>query len=134
MSLFLLLAGGLLVVIGGSILASTETFFESNGILIPKDPNLRSELRAPAGLLFMSGALVTATAIRRSLEALGLGLVALVYGTYGMSRLVSIAFDGWPAEGLVSAMVIELAVGAIALVTLLRSRAPTEPRERSIQA
>ena len=121
---FLAAAGVLLTLIGGAALFVPDAFFGSNGIVLSDDPSLRSEVRAPTGLLLLSGAIILASAFRRRIATLGLGLSALVYGTYGLSRLVSLALDGVPAEGLVSAMVIELVVGSIALVTLTRVRSP----------
>lgn len=119
-SALLLLAGLILIFIGGAALLCTDAFFGTNGIVIPPDASLRSEIRAPTGLLLVSGLLITASAFRRGIAALGLGLTALVYGTYGLSRLVSIGFDGSPGESLVSAMLIELVISSLALAALLR--------------
>ena len=122
LSIFVAVAGGLLVLIGGSALFFPDAFFATNGIVLPNDPSLRSEIRAPAGLLLLSGVIVMVSAFQRRIALLGLGLTALVYETYAVSRLVSLALDGTPAEGLLQAMVIEFVVGTIALVALLRGR------------
>ena len=39
-----------------------------------------------------------------------IGLAALIYGTYGLSRLVSMGLDGAPSESIVAATAIELVV------------------------
>ena len=116
----LLLSGALLMLIGGFALFFPDAFFGTNGIVLPNDPSLRSEMRAPTGLLLMAGVIIGASAFRRSMTILGLGLTALVYGTYGLSRLVSFGLDGAPVDGLVSAMLIELVLGALALIALMR--------------
>ena len=123
-SVLLALAGGLLVLIGGSALFFPDAFFGTNGIVLPNDPSLRSEMRAPTGLLLLSGVIIAASAVRRRIVTLGLGLTALIYGSYGLSRMVSMGLDGAPAEGLVSAMLVELVFGALALIVLLRLRTP----------
>ena len=128
----LVLAGGLLMLIGGFALFFADAFFGSNGIVLPNDPSLRSEMRAPMGLLLVSGIIIAASAFRRSLAPLGLALAAMVYGTYGLSRMVSLGLDGAPSEGLVSAMLIELVLGALALLGLLM--APFDAKRRNLSA
>ena len=54
-------------------------------------------------------------------EARRSGSGALLYGAYGVSRLISIALDGVPSGALMIAMTIELAVGAAALIALVRT-------------
>ena len=49
----------------------------------------------------------------------GLVVTAVVYSTYGLSRLVTLAYDGVPSPGLVIGMGIELGLGAIAAAALL---------------
>jgi hypothetical protein len=47
---------------------------------------------------------------------------SVVYLSYGLSRLLSMAMDGLPHSGLVSAAGIELGIGAACLLALLRAR------------
>lgn len=119
----LLVAGALLVVIGGFLLVDPHEFFGQNGVVLGDDPNLMSEIRAPAGLLIASGLLIAWSARIERLGLVGLALTALVYGSYGVSRLVSIGLDGLPSEGIVAATLVELVVGGFAMVSLvIRSR------------
>lgn len=112
-------AGLLLMFIGGSLLLQPHDFFAANGVVLSAEPSLLSEIRGPAGLLLAGGLVAAAGAVRPALTTLGLGVSAVVYGSYGFSRLVSLGLDGVPAEGLVSAMAIELLVGTLSLVALL---------------
>ena len=45
---------------------------------------------------------------------------AMVYGAYGISRLISLALDGMPSTSLVGALVIELVIAALCLLALAR--------------
>ncbi|MEM8930885.1 MAG: DUF4345 domain-containing protein [Acidobacteriota bacterium] len=117
---FLALAGLLLVAIGGSILVVPHAFFATNGIVLGDDPSLLSEIRAPGGLLAASGLLILLGAVRAGVRPLATTLTVLVYGSFGLARLVAMAFDGLPASGVVGATVIELVIAAIGLVVLVR--------------
>lgn len=115
----LVVSGALLIVIGGAVLFEPHAFFASNGASLDGAPSLMSEVRAPGGLLLVSGVFVLWGGLRTSASWLGLLLSALVYGTYGVSRLVSIALDGMPSPSLLAAAGVELLLGLLALVVLL---------------
>ncbi|MEO0321753.1 MAG: DUF4345 domain-containing protein [Myxococcota bacterium] len=119
------LSGLVLFVIGGGVLLAPHAFYASNGIALGSDPSQLSEVRAPAGLLLLAGFMGVLGAFRRRLRGPALASTAAVYGSYGLSRLLGAAVDGLPGEGLVMAMAFELAVGALAAVTLLRLRVDT---------
>ncbi len=116
------LSGLVLLAIGGSVLLAPHGFYASNGIVLGADPSQLSEVRAPAGLLLLAGVMGLLGAFRRRLRRPALAITAAVYGSYGLSRLLGVALDGLPGEGLVMAMALELAIGALAAVTLLRLR------------
>ena len=59
---------------------------------------------------------------RRELTGASLTTAAVVYLSYGLSRVTSIAMDGMPHSGMVNAACVELVIGAICLMTLLRVR------------
>jgi uncharacterized protein with PQ loop repeat len=46
----------------------------------------------------------------------------VMYLSYGISRILSIAVDGMPAEGLVLATVVEIIIGLVGVFALLRYR------------
>ena len=121
--MFLFLSGLLLLAIGSAILLAPHAFHGSNGIVLGDDPSLLSEVRAPGGLLAASAALILLGTIRRSLRSLAMILTVLVYGSFGLARLLGLALDGMPSSGLVASTAIELIVAAIGLVILSRSGA-----------
>ena len=119
-------SGTLLLVIGSAVLFNPESFAAANGIALPDSPSLLSEYRSPGGLLITSAVLILLGAVRTRFIRLGFALAALVYGSYGLSRLVAIAFDGMPSAALAQATAVELLLGSICLAVLLglnRSRA-----------
>ncbi|MEM9533517.1 MAG: DUF4345 family protein, partial [Pseudomonadota bacterium] len=77
-----LVAGGLLVVVGGYILASPDAFFQSNGIELGGNVSLTNEMKAPAGFLVMAGGMMLASLWRSSMMSAALGLGSLVYLSY----------------------------------------------------
>ena len=114
----LAVSGAILIGIGGAVLFDPMSFAVSNGIVLENNPSLMSEVRAPGGLLLISGAIILMGAIRQQIMRIALALAALIYGTYGLSRLISMMFDGLPSTTLTQAAFLELALGAISLATL----------------
>ena len=121
--IYLVIAGLLLLAIGGAILLAPHAFHGSNGIILGDNPNLLSEIRAPGGLLAASGIMILASAIRVRLRASAVQLTTLVYGSFGLARLVSMALDGMPSNSIVGATVLELVVASIGSALLLQARA-----------
>ena len=122
---FLGVCGALLLCIGIAVLFQPESFAAANGVALADDPNMRSEYRAPGGMLVASGVLILLGAVRERHTRAAYGLAALVYGSYGVARLVGMGADGLPSAALTQAMVIELLVASICLFVLVRAkRAP----------
>ena len=118
--IFLALSGTIAALIGLSVLFVPHAFFATNHITLGTDPNLMSEIRAPGGLLLASGVIMLCGAIMRSLMRAALLTGAVVFSMYGVSRLVSLAFDGMPSSSIFGALVIELVVGGIAAVLITK--------------
>ena len=122
----LLLASGLIAAgIAAMILFAPHVFYGGYGIDIGANVSLTNELKAPAGALLLAGLLMTAGVFKSELTIPSLALAAAVYLSYGLSRILSMALDGVPHSGLVSAAAIEVAIGAICLVDLMRHRKTT---------
>ena len=119
--IYLVIAGLLLLTIGGAILLAPHAFHGSNGIILGDSPNLLSEIRAPGGLLAASGIMILVGAFRDRLRASAVQLTTLVYGAFGLARLVSMALDGMPASSITAAASLELIVAFIGLVILRRA-------------
>ena len=120
--LFLALSGAIAVLIGFMILFAPRAFFAVNGIDLGADPNLMSEIRAPGGVLLAAGVVIICGAIIGSLFRAALLTVAVVFGMYAVSRLISIALDGLPSSSFISALGIELVVGVIAAALIAKHR------------
>ena len=117
-SILLIVSGLLLLAIGGTILFVPHAFYASDGIVLGTDPSLLSEIRAPGGLLATSGLFILAGVFRPTLRSFALMLTILVYGSFGLSRLVGLALDGMPSNSLAIATVIELVMAGIGFVML----------------
>ncbi len=118
----LLVAGILLILVSGFILASPAEFYAANRIELGANVNLINELKAPAGLLLAAGLFMIGAIFVRSQADTALWLASLIYLSYAGSRFLSMAFDGLPAAGLVQAAALEGAVGLACLVVLAMRR------------
>ena len=121
--IYLVISGLLLLVIGAAILLAPHAFHGSNGIALGDNPNLLSEIRAPGGLLAASGIIILIGGFRPLLRSQAVRLTTLVYGSFGVARLISMALDGMPSNSIVGATVLELIVASIGLALLLQTRA-----------
>lgn len=118
--LLLAISGLIGLTIGAAVLFQPHDFMAASGITLGTDPSLLSEVRAPGGLLIAGSLLMLAGAVRPTMMVVGLAMATLLYGTYGLSRLVSIILDGVPSGSLLTATAIELVIGAFGLAVLLR--------------
>lgn len=132
--LTLLVSGLVAIGIAGTILFAPELFYAGYGIEVEGDTTLVNELKAPAGALFVAGLLIFAGVFRTEFVKVSLATASVVYLSYGLSRLLSMAIDGLPHSGLVSAAGVELGIGAACVLALLRGRdinTPYVPTRRS---
>ena len=120
--LTLLFSGLVAIGIAVTILLAPEAFYSGYGINVGGNANLVNELKAPAGALLVAGVLMIAGVFRTEFVKTSLTTATVVYSSYGLSRLLSIAMDGLPDISLVSAAGIELGIGAACLFALLRTR------------
>ena len=120
--LLLSISGVVAAAIAATILVAPEAFYTGYGIEVAGNATLANELKAPAGALLVAGLLMLAGVVRRELEIVSLTTAAVVYLSYGLSRLSSIAIDGMPHSAMLGAAGIELALGAVCLFSLLQLR------------
>ena len=115
----LLIAAGLLAAgIAAMIVLAPGRFYAGYGIDIGNNVNLANELKAPAGMLLATSLMMLAGAFRKHLLLRSLVVASALFSSFGLSRLVSMAIDGIPSSGLISAAAIELALGALCLTAL----------------
>jgi hypothetical protein len=120
--IILFLSAFIAVAIAATILIAPDAFYSSYGIAVGGNATLANELKAPAGALLAAGLLMFAGAFRLKYAVLSLATASAVYLSYGLGRVVSIALDGMPHSGMISATGIEIGIGAVCLVTLLHAR------------
>ena len=115
--------------IGAAILLFPESIHARHGIDLAPDATLLSEVRAPGGALMALGVLMGVGVFAPAFTLASTSIAAAVYLAYGVSRLLSLAFDGMPDAGIVSAIAIELVLGLLAAAALVWM-----PREASAGA
>ncbi|MGD1906088.1 MAG: DUF4345 domain-containing protein [Leptolyngbyaceae cyanobacterium] len=123
----LCVAGGIAAVIGALILSSPAAFYATNHIDLGNNASLLSEIRAPAGALFVYGLLIVTGAFVSQLTFTATLLATLLYLSYGFSRLAGMAIDGLPALSLVGSDAIEIGLGLLCLFCLWRYWPATQP-------
>jgi len=123
--LVLFLSALIAVAIAATILVAPDAFYAGYGIEVGANATLANELKAPAGALLVAGLLMFAGAFRAKFAIVSLTTATIVYLSYGAARVLSIAVDGMPHSGMVSAAAIEIVIGAVCLVTLLNARRKT---------
>jgi hypothetical protein len=128
--LLLLLSGLTAVAIAATILISPELFYASYGIEVAGDAALKNELKAPAGLLLTGGGLMLVGAFRAQWTTQALVISAVIYLSYGLSRLTSFVLDGVPESGLFEAALLEIVIGAVALLALIPEGGSLAPHDR----
>ncbi len=116
---FLALSGLIAAGIAVAIWTVPTAFYGSYGIDLGGNVNLINELKAPAGVLFVAGLAILAGAIRARYASMSMTVAAVLYLSFGASRIGSFVIDGMPGESIVSAAVLEILIGAIALLALI---------------
>ena len=118
----LLVAGVTALIIGSCLLFIPVTFQASAGIELSNDPGLLSEMRGPGALILTSGIVMIAGAFVLEVTLTALILATLLYGAYGIARLLSLAVDGTPDAAIIAAMVAEFIIGIASASALVRFR------------
>lgn len=116
----LTVSGAILVAIGTWMMAAPTVFLATSEVIVEHDAGLLSEVTAPSGMIVIAGAFMILSAIRVRFASLGLAVGAVVYGSFGFSRLVSTYLHGTPSDSLVVVMYFELAVAVLLLALSFR--------------
>jgi len=118
----LIISGLIASGIGVAILFAPVAFYATYGIELGGDVSLLNEIRAPGAALLAIGILIISGAFVDKLAFTALVVSTLLYLSYGLSRVMSIAIDGMPAEGLVQAAVLEIVTGLVCVFALVKYR------------
>lgn len=118
----LLFSGLIGVAVGAAILLAPVAFYAASGIELGNDASLLSEIRAPGGALLACGLLIIAGVFIEKMTFTATLVSTLLYLAYGLSRVISIIFDGMPATNIVQVSVMEIAIGLMCAFCLLKFR------------
>lgn len=118
------LAGITALGIGASILIASHAFYASYGIALGSDPSLLSELRAPGAGLAALGGVMLAGILRPALQHTAVVAALTVFLAFPAGRVLGLVADGMPSSGILTALVLELAIAALCLFAFRRSAAP----------
>lgn len=112
--------------IGAFILAAPHAFYASYGIALGADPNLLSELRAPAASLAALGAIMLTGILREAFSWIAIVAALTVYLAFPAGRMVGLVVDGMPGGNILGALAIELAIAGLCLAAFRQrlGRAP----------
>lgn len=116
----LIVSGLLGAGIGLAILLAPVAFHGTSGIRLGDDVSLLNEIRASGGALFAGGVLILIGAFFAGLAFTSLVVASVLYLSYGLSRILSIAVDGVPDAILVQATVLEILIGLACVFALVR--------------
>jgi hypothetical protein len=111
--------------VGGFIMVAPQVFYASYGIALGDDPSLLSELRAPAACLVTLGVLMLSGIWRAAMAQLAIAATLIVFLAFPAGRLIGVAVDGLPSDGIIGALVLEVAIAALC-VFAFRRRVATE--------
>ncbi len=115
-------AGLVLLLVGTPIFMDPLAYERGVGVLLPEDPTLLSDLRAMAASILATGLLLLAGANWQRLGPTAAIAGAMLYLSYGLSRLVTMIVDGLPAAALMGATALELVIGSLLAVVALSRR------------
>jgi hypothetical protein len=118
----LVISGLILIGVGGAILFMPVVFYAANGIDLGGNFSLLNEIRPPGGALLASGVVIISGAFILQLTFTSLVLSILIYLSYGLSRILSMALDGIPDGTLVMATGLEMILGLMGVLALIRCR------------
>ncbi|MDF0595964.1 DUF4345 domain-containing protein [Psychromarinibacter halotolerans] len=109
------LAGLVALIIGAFILFAPHAFYASYGILLGRDANLLSELRAPGAGLAGFGLLMLLGLRRPAILPVSIAAALTVFIAFPVGRLVGLVADGMPSGSVLGALAVELAIAALCL-------------------
>lgn len=111
-----------LVIFGGWRLLDPVGFYSFSGLDLADEAGFLSEVRGAGAIILISGLLVGLGIFRQSWAQTSIVLAAVVFLSLGLGRLLGVVLDGSPGADIIQGMVIELILGALALVAFFKFR------------
>jgi len=122
LKILLVIAGLVAIIIGGIILFQPDQLYISSGIELGDDPSIRNDIRAAGGAILACGMVILSGIFVVRLTFTATVISAVMYLSYGMSRIFSFAVDGLPVDSLVMAAVLEIIIGMASVFAILKYR------------
>ena len=122
---FLIITGLIGLFVGGGLLLFPSQLQADNGIILSGASHF-SETRAPGAAIFSAAILAFMSLYFVHWRRTALIIMTLFFLSYGLGRVLSLALDGMPSEGLFYAMIGELIMGVLALVILFKMEHTTK--------
>lgn len=122
LKVILFISGLIAIGTGATILTMPVAFYTASGINLNGDVSLLNEVRASGGALLACGLLITLGAFVVKLTFTSAVISSLLYLSYGLSRMMSMIIDGLPADTLIQAVILELVIGLVCVVALMKFR------------
>ena len=101
--------------VGLAITLDPQAFYASYGIVLTPQPNLMSELRAPAANLAVLGLIILSGALYKRITHSAALLGTAVFLAFAMGRVVSLVLDGRPSDSILAALGIEVVLALLCL-------------------
>ncbi|WP_170411537.1 DUF4345 domain-containing protein [Ruegeria arenilitoris] len=101
--------------IGLAITLDPQSFYANYGIVLSPQPNLMSELRAPAANLAVLGLIILCGAFYQKLVQTSALLGVTVFSAFALGRTVSFVLDGLPSDSILAAFAIEVFLALLCL-------------------
>ena len=108
------------IVFGGWRLLAPVSFYDFNGLDLPPQPGLLSEVRGAGGIMLIAGLIVAMGAFSREWTRTALVLAFVLYSALVLGRLLGFVLDGYPGSGVVTGFAIESIAAVMAGVVLFR--------------
>ena len=121
---FLMLSSAIGLYVGVGLLFFPVSFQAQSQIVLGDNISLLSDTRAPGAAIFFSSTLILQGVFRERWSYISLLLSSLIFLSYGIGRMLSLLLDGFPAQGLFVAMIIELLLGVWGLILLRKQKLP----------
>lgn len=120
LKVILFISGLIAIGFGATILTMPVAFYAASGINLNGDVSLLNEVRASGGALLACGLLITLGAFIVKLTFTSAVISSLLYLSYGLSRMMSMIIDGMPVDALIQAVILELVIGLVCVVALMK--------------
>ncbi|WP_281612749.1 DUF4345 domain-containing protein [Flammeovirga sp. SubArs3] len=113
LKVYLLLSGILLSIIGALTSFNPIEIKANEGIILAGNPSALNDVRS-FGMLLIATALFSSIGVfKESIRKPAIISVFTLFLSLGLGRVLSIALDGFPSDGILKATVLELVLGII---------------------